>query len=223
MVEQGSDVPYEPGRTGTQPATARPLWYAELPGRRSRQVLADVLVALWCAAWLWVGVAVHGAVSALVAPTRSLADGAGSTAEQLRAGGDQVARLPLVGEDAAAPFRAAAGSVGEIAASTTRLGDQVGDLALLLAVLVPLTPVAVVLLLWLPARLSLARRAGAARLLADGGADVELFALRALSTQPLPRLAAVSADPVGDWRRGDPDVIRRLAALELRRLGLRPR
>jgi hypothetical protein len=45
--------------------------------------------------------------------------------------------------------------------------------------------------------------------------------MRALATQPLQRLAAVSADPVGDWRRGDPQVTARLAALELEHLGLR--
>lgn len=223
MVEQGYDVPDRPGRIGTQPTPTHPLWYAELPGRRARQVTADVCVAVWCLVWVLVGTAVHAAVDSLVDPTLALADGAGSTARQLQDGGDQVARLPLVGEDAAAPFRSAASSVRGIEESTAGLAAQVGDLALLLAVLVPLTPVCLVLLLWLPARLAQARRAGAARSLRDGGAGPELFALRALSTQPLPRLAAVSADPVGDWRREDPQVTRELAALELRRLGLRPR
>ncbi len=211
-----------PGRTGAGPAAGGLRWYADTPARRSRQVATDLAVALWCALWLLVGVAVHGAVSSLVSPTLALADGADRTAEQLDRGGDGLAGLPLVGSDSAAPLRSAADAVTDIAASTTRLADVVADLALLLAVLVPLTPVALVLLLWLPARLRFARRAGAARSLLDAGADPQLFALRALTTQPLPRLAAVSADPVGDWRRGDPAVTARLAALELDRLGLRP-
>lgn len=220
----GASVPVPGGGAGRalpDPPRRGLLWYADLPARRSRQVLADVSVAVWCAVWLLVGVAVHQAVSSLVGPTRALAGGADRTAAQLDRGGDGVARVPLVGEEAAAPFRAAAGSVSDIATQTAEIADTVGSLAVLLAVLVPLAPVCLVLALWLPARLRYARRAGAARALVDAGADPQLFALRALTTQPLPRLAAVSADPVGDWRRGDPVVTARLAGLELQRLGLR--
>lgn len=202
---------------------ARLRWYADAPVRRSRQLMGDVLVLAWCAVWVAVGVAVHDAVASLVSPTLTLAGGADRTAEQLARGGDSLSGLPLVGDDASAPLRAAAAAVTDISTATTGLAEQVGDLAVLVGVLVPLTPVALVLLLWLPARLRWARRAGAAQALLDGGADQQLFALRALTTQPLPRLAAVSVDPVGDWRRGDPEVIARLAALELERLGLRSR
>lgn len=208
--------------TRTLPAPRRLRWYAQTPGRRSRQVAVDVAVVTWCLAWAVVGWAAYRAVRSLVAPTLELAGGAERTAEQLQRGGDGVAGLPLVGEDVASPFRSAAGSVGDIAVSTTRLADLVGDLAVAVGLLVPLAPVAVVLLLWLPARLRFARRAGAAGAMLSAGADPQLFALRALTTQPLPRLAAVSADPVGDWRRGDPEVTARLAALELDRLGLVP-
>jgi hypothetical protein len=180
-----------------------------------------VLVVAWCAVWVLVGVAVHGAVTALAAPALALSDGSDRTAVELREAADSAARLPLVGEDAAAPFEAAADAVGRITASSAGLADQIADLAVLLGLLVPLTPVCLVLLLWLPARLRSARRAGAARSLLDAGADPQLFALRALATQPLHRLGAVSDDPVGDWRRGDPAVTARLAGLELERLGLR--
>ena len=216
-----------PGHDGRRPTTRRAhprlRWYADAPARRSRQLVGDVLVLLWCALWLAVGLLVHQAVSSLVSPTLTLAGSADRTAAQLERGGDGLAGIPLVGDDASAPLRAAATAVTDISTSTTRLAELVGDLALLVGVLVPLTPVALVLLLWLPARLRWARRAGAAQGLLDAGADPQLFALRALTTQPLPRLAAVSVDPVGDWRRGDPEVTARLASLELDRLGLRPR
>ena len=52
--------------------------------------------------------------------------------------------------------------------------------------------------------------------------DLDLFALRAMANQPMPRLAAVSDDPAGAWRRGDDEVIHALALLELREVGLRP-
>ncbi|HEY0776081.1 MAG TPA: hypothetical protein VGD51_18490, partial [Nocardioidaceae bacterium] len=54
----------------------------------------------------------------------------------------------------------------------------------------------------------------------DSSDDLDLFALRAMAHQPLHRLARISDDPAGAWRRGDPDVVRRLATLELRDSGL---
>jgi hypothetical protein len=211
-------VSYPAGR----PGRPRPQWYADVAPVRARQLLGDLLVALWCLGWVAVGVAVHGAVSALVAPTRSVAEGAGDAAGQLERGGESIGRLPLVGDEAAAPLDGAAEAVAGVAEEALRLADLVGDLALALAVLVPLTPILLVLLLWLPARLRGARRAGAAVALLEAGADPQLFALRALTTQPMTALARVSADPVGDWQRGDPAVVRSLAALELRGLGVSP-
>jgi hypothetical protein len=66
------------------------------------------------------------------------------------------------------------------------------------------------------------RRATAAQRFIDAAADLDLFALRAMARQPMRRLAAVSPDPTGAWRRGDQATIRSLALLELRDSGLRP-
>lgn len=55
------------------------------------------------------------------------------------------------------------------------------------------------------------------------GGDQRLFALRALSSQPLERLRAVDPDPAGAFERGAPDVITALADLELDSLGLATR
>ena len=60
----------------------------------------------------------------------------------------------------------------------------------------------------------------AARLL-TGTPDLEILAARALATAPLPRLAALPAGTGAAWHAGDPEAVRALAALELRRLGLR--
>ena len=80
------------------------------------------------------------------------------------------------------------------------------------------------MLLWfyLPSRLRFVRRATAGQRYLDSGADLDLFALRAMAHQPLHVLAGIDADPAGAWRRGDPDVVDRLARLELRSVGLRP-
>ena len=80
-------------------------------------------------------------------------------------------------------------------------------------------PLAVALLLaWLPGRAAWAREAGAASRLRLAGADLELFALRAVANRPLRQLHRVSLDPAGALRAGDYEA---LADLELRALGLR--
>ena len=43
-----------------------------------------------------------------------------------------------------------------------------------------------------------------------------------LAGQPMHRLARISDDPAGAWRRRDAAVVRRLAELELRTVGLEP-
>jgi hypothetical protein len=90
---------------------------------------------------------------------------------------------------------------------------------LALAVAVP--PVLAVVVPWLFLRLRFGRRAGAAATLARTPGGDRLLALRALTTAPLARLQAIGDDPVEGWRTGDPETIRRLAALELRSVGLK--
>ena len=74
---------------------------------------------------------------------------------------------------------------------------------------------------WLPRRIRFYRLAKAAQHFLDEGADLDLFALRAMATQPMHVLAGISRDPVAAWRAGDRSVIDRLAEVELRRSGLR--
>lgn len=53
------------------------------------------------------------------------------------------------------------------------------------------------------------------------GADSAAGPLRALSSVSPERLARVHGDPAGAWRADDTAALEGLAALELRRLGLR--
>jgi hypothetical protein len=71
---------------------------------------------------------------------------------------------------------------------------------------------------WLPGRLAWRREATAAQALSG---DLDLLALRAAATAPLPDLARLGPDPVSRWQAGDSDARLALASLELRRLGLR--
>ena len=83
---------------------------------------------------------------------------------------------------------------------------------------VAVVPIVALLLVWLPRRVSWAREAGAASRLRMDGADLELFAIRAVANRPLRDLHRVTPDPAGDLRAGE---YQALADLELRTLGLR--
>ena len=94
--------------------------------------------------------------------------------------------------------------------------------SLLLAVTTALVPILIVGAIWFVLRWRFVRRASAAQRFIDAAPDLDLFALRAMANQPMPRLARISDDPAGAWRRGEPDVIHALALLELKDSGLRP-
>jgi hypothetical protein len=130
--------------------------------------------------------------------------------------------LPLLDDRVATPFRSAAGVGTQIEKVGTDLVSAVEDLALVLAVTTVLVPVLIVGFVWLVLRTRFVRRASAAQRFIDAAPDLDLFALRAMANQPMPRLARVSDDPAGAWRRGDADVIHALALLELKECGLRP-
>lgn len=196
--------------------------YADAPVRRARQQVGDACVLLWVLVWLWAGRAVHDGTLALAGPGRQTDRAATTMADELRDAGGRIGDAPLVGDELAVPFDRAAAASDGLAAAGRDTVEAVERLALLLGLAVALVPVLVVLALHLPARWRFAREATAGARFVDADEDLDLFALRALSRQPMSALAAISDDPAGAWRRRDPDVVRRLAELELADVGLRP-
>ena len=183
-------------------------------------MIGDLLVVAWVVMWIQIGRSVHAVVNRLGAPGRTL-ESAGTTLEDgLTSAGDQVSRLPAIGDGLAAPFTAAAGAAGSLTDAGIDLQQGVSRAALVAALAVAFWPVVLVVAAWLRTRLRFAQRAATVRQLLADGADVELFALRALVSRPLRDLAAVSSDPAGDWRRQDVRTVRALAALELDALGV---
>ena len=197
------------------------ILYAQTPGRRARQLVADLLVIGWAVLWVRAGFWVHEVVGRLAAPGRTLEDAGSSLSDSLSSAGDTVARVPLVGDDARAPFSAAGGAADSIARAGVEVQDGANQLALLLGLTIAAVPVLLVVTLWLVARVRFVSRARAAARILDSAADLDLFALRALATQPVRALARVSDDPADAWRRRDAEVVRALASLELGALGLR--
>ena len=120
------------------------------------------------------------------------------------------------------PFDEAVGSLQGVIDAAADQVASVERVGMLLGWLVFLIPVILLLVIWLPARIRFFLRARAAQRFLDADADLDLFALRAMVVQPMHVIAKISDDPVAAWRRGDKEVIRALAAVELRRSGLIP-
>ena len=196
--------------------------YSDIPARRVSQLVADIGVVLWVVLWVRVAQRVHDATMALAEPGRELAGAGASFQGTMTSAGNGVDDLPLLEDRVATPFLSAAGVGSEIEQAGNNLVTAVERVALLLAVTTALVPILIVGLFWLVQRLRFIRRAGAAQRFIDAAPDLDLFALRAMANQPMPRLAKISDDPAGAWRRGDSDVIHALALLELAEIGLRP-
>lgn len=196
--------------------------YADSPGRRTVQIVADLLVLGWIVLWARVGTAVHDGTTALAEPARQTDESATAMAGQLRDAGGRLGEAPLVGDELATPFDRAADASEGIASAGRASVDAVEQLAVVLGLAIALIPILVILAVHLPRRWRFVREATAGARFIDSADDLDLFALRALAHQPMRVLARVSDDPAGDWRRQDPDVVRRLAELELEDVGLRP-
>lgn len=196
--------------------------FADTPVRRTVQVLADLLFVAWLVLWAWIGTAVHDGTMELAGPARQTDSAASSMADQLRDAGGRLGEAPLVGDELAVPFDKAASASDGIAAAGRDTVEAVERLALLLGLSVALIPILVVAVIHLPIRWRFVREATAGARFIDAQEDLDLFALRALANQPMRVLAKVSDDPAGAWRARDPEVVRRLAALELADVGLRP-
>jgi hypothetical protein len=201
--------------------SARFMPYASTPGRATIQVAADVCVVLWVILWVFVGRAVHTAITAIAEVGRRVEGGANGIAGNLDSAGDSAGRVPLIGDPLSAPLRAAGDAARNIAGAGAGLYDKATWLAMVLALAVAIPPVLGVVVPWLLLRLRFARRAGAAADLARTPGGEQLLALRALANRPLARLTAISPDPVQAWREGDPVAVRELAAMELRSAGIR--
>ena len=186
------------------------------------QVATDVGIVLWVVLWVRIAQRVYDATMALAAPGRNLAGAGSSFRDTMSSAGDGVDNLPLLDDRVATPFRSAAGVGTEIEQAGTDLVSAVERVSLLLALTTAMVPILIVGATWLVLRWRFARRASAAQRFIDAEPDLDLFALRAMANQPMPRLAKVSDDPAGAWRRGDLDVIHALALLELKDSGLRP-
>lgn len=196
--------------------------YADLPGRRIRQILGDVGLVVWIIMWIRIAVWLHDLVMNLAAPGLALAEGGSSLASNLDSAGQSLGDVPLIGGALQSPFDGMSGAAQAIADAGQAQADAVATLAMGLSITIAVLAILVYAIAWIPWRIAFIRRATAARVFIDADADLDLFALRAMARQPLHVLARITDDPAGAWRARDAEVVRALATLELRSEGLRP-
>lgn len=201
--------------------SSRYVPYATTPGRLFAQLTSDAVVVLWTLAWVFVGLAVHSAVATIADVGRQVNDGATGVSKNLNSAGDSTGDFPVVGDALAKPLRAASRAALDIAGAGHSLDTTATWLAIVLGVAVAAPPILFVALPWLVLRIRFVRRKWTVITLAATPAGEQLLALRALANRPLAKLAAVSIDPVGAWRRDDAIAVRGLANLELRSAGIR--
>lgn len=194
--------------------------YATTPGRLAVQLLSDFAVFVWTAIWLLVGVAVYDAVSTVAEAGRQVEVGARGIAGNLAAAGRGAQHIPLLGDTVSMPLSSASTAALDMAGAGNSLDATASWLAVLLAMAVVAVPILMAATPWVYLRLRFVRRKWAVLALAATPAGEQLLALRALANRPPRVLTAVSADPVGGWRREDPVTIRALAAVELRLAGI---
>ncbi|EUA00949.1 hypothetical protein [Mycobacterium pseudokansasii] len=202
---------------------SRFLPYSTGPVRLAIQLFSDITVAAWTTVWVLVGLAVHSAISTIAEAGRQIESGSQGIAGNLASAGHGAQHIPLVGDAVSLPITAASEAALDIAGAGHSLDTTASWLAVLLALAVAATPILAVAMPWLFLRLRFFRRKWTVTTLAATAAGQQLLALRALANRSPAKLAAVSADPVGGWRREDPATIRGLAALELRAAGVRLR
>ena len=200
--------------------TPRFLPYSTRPGRLMAQLLSDFAVVLWTALWLLVGLAVYDAVSTIAEAGRQVESGAHGIASNLASAGHGAQHIPVVGDAVSKPLNSASQAALDLAGAGHDLDSTASWLAVLLAMAVVAVPILMADVPWLFLRLRFFRRKLTVSALAATPAGEQLLALRALTNRPPGKLAAVSVDPVGGWRREDPATIRALAALELRAAGI---
>jgi hypothetical protein len=193
--------------------------YAERPARAALQLLADLLAVGWIALCVYVARTTQDLLLRLQEPARTLA-GAGTS---IRTAFDDAARtasgVPFVGDDLARALGTGTGAGDSLAAAGNQQVEAIATFAFGTAVAIVVLGAMPVLMVWLPLRVRYARLTRSA--VTARAVDTDLLALRAITRRPVRSLLKIAPDPAAAWRRDDRAVVRALAALELRSLGLR--
>ena len=203
-------------------------FWSETPGRRRREVVADVTTWAWVALWSVIAFRIHNAIADYAEVGRALERGGTAIGNAGAQVGASLEGLPLVGAGARDIAQRAFLGAGE---PFVFVGSELVDLITLIARVLALLIVGVAVIPWLSrylpwraARLSELRSATTAIRNRPQGAGREsidrLLASRALHRMSWADLLDHSRDPLGEFAAGR---YKALAKAELESVGLQPR
>ena len=195
--------------------------YSDFAPRRTRQIVGDVLALLTIGAWIWLGVTVYQLVENLAGFGVQMEEAGAGFRQTMTEVGDNLGSVPVIGDGIRVPFDGASGAGAALEQAGQSQQDAVNQLATGLGIGIAVLPILMILVLWLVPRIRFARTASRARAIITSGAGIDLLALRALATQKISALTAIDDDAMAAWRRGDDDVMKALAQLELKSSGVR--
>jgi hypothetical protein len=207
---------HRPRDNANRPTTeehAMPKLYADSTARRTRQIVADVFVLCWIALCAWIGRTVAAGIESLRGPVDNLTSAGDSIRDNMSGAANNVGGVPLVGDSLRGPFDGIFNAGQTMANAGTSFGVTVDQAARIIGILVAVVPIFVVVVVWAWFRIRFVRRATTAQRWLGRPGPVELFALRALTHQPLGSLEQVGPDPAGRFRSGDRAALRALADL----------
>ena len=195
--------------------------YSDFPLQRTLQIAADVLAVGAVAIGVWLGALVTSTIAVLADVGRQLeAAGAGFRGAMTDAG-EALGTVPFVGESIRSPFDAASGTGVALESAGATTQAVIMTTAMVVGIVVAGVIIVTVFWLWLPRRIRFAVRATKAKRVAFMAEGESILALRALVSGSRKELATVGPSPVTGWRTGHPDVVSRLAQLELQAAGVR--
>jgi len=197
-------------------------FYADSPSRRMAQILGDLVFVAFCVASVWVALQIYDHLMAFAQPSSDIGQSGGELSGSLKDAGDAISGIPLVPDSAGDALADGAVAADSMAKAGSTSADAIPGLALWLSIGLGSIAVLLACSIHLPGRLQFIRDATSGRKYIDGHEDVDLFALRALVRQPLHVLAELSDDPAGDWRAGEPELVTKMAFIEMRACGLEP-
>ncbi|MBA3329709.1 MAG: hypothetical protein H0T39_02350 [Actinobacteria bacterium] len=176
--------------------------YPDVPSRRLATLARDLLFLVVLVFLVWLGLTVRAAVDGLAVLGDGVSDAGGAVRGGFDAAAEAVDGAPLVGGRLADGLRAAGEGTG---GNTQELGREGADaahrLADILGLIVFGMPGALVLGLWLPARVAQVRAlSAAARVLHEPESQERrrLVAMRAVFSLPYGQLLRHTGDPLGD-------------------------
>ncbi len=196
--------------------------YSDYPAARTRQIVADVAGLVMVMIVIAVASAVTAAIRALGSFGRDLEAAGNDFQNGLTDAAEALGDVPLIGDGIRGPFDAAAGAGAAVAEAGRGQQQFVEVVALSTGWAVALVPLLLLTLLWVLPRVRFARRSSALRRMIANGMSADTLAARAVARAPLAQLVAVHPDPAAAWRANDPQLVRALAGVELRRAGIRP-